>query len=110
MASDHDEVSGRVPERERELVAILAAYFEAAEVGEAPDRTDWLARHPDFANDIVRFMDEQDRLLRLTEPLRTIAEASDDSVDDLAQVYRRTNWRPWFRVGLGNRIARRAEA
>jgi hypothetical protein len=71
MASDHGEVSGQVPDRERErqLFGILAAYFEAAEAGEAPDRTQWLARYPDLAEDIVRFLDDQDRLLRLAEPL-----------------------------------------
>ena len=89
MASDdcEGETSGQEPDRERErqIFAILAVYFEAAEAGEAPDRTEWLTRYPDFAEDIVRFMDDQDRLLRLTEPLRPIASASDDTVDVLAQ-------------------------
>jgi tetratricopeptide (TPR) repeat protein len=86
MASDHGQVSGRVPdqERERQLFEILAAYFEAAEAGEAPDRTEWLAQYPDFAEDIERFLDDQDRLLRLAEPLRPIAAASEHSEDELA--------------------------
>ena len=88
MASDHGEVSGREPDRERErqLFAILAAYFEAVEAGETPDRTEWLARYPEWADDIVGFLDDQDRLLRLTEPLRPIAAVSADSADAIARV------------------------
>jgi hypothetical protein len=87
MASDHGEVSGREPDRERErqLFPILAAYFEAAEAGEAPDQTEWLARYPEWAEDIARFLDDQDRLLRLTEPRRPIAVASADSADIVAR-------------------------
>ncbi len=87
MASDHGEVSGREPDRERErqLFAILADYFEAVEAGKAPDRTEWLARYPEWAEDIARFLDDQDRLLRLTEPLRPIAAASADSADIVAR-------------------------
>jgi len=84
MASDRDEVAGREPDRERErqLYEILAAYFEAVEAGQAPDRTEWLARYPDRAEEIAGFLKEQDRLLKITEPLRPSAEveASEDSV------------------------------
>ena len=88
MANEHDEGSGRAPDRERErqLFGILAAYFEAAEAGEAPDRTEWLARYPEWAEDIMRFLNDQDRLLRLTAPLRPITVAADESVDVAAGV------------------------
>ena len=88
MASDHGAVAGREPDRdrdrERQLFAILADYFEAVEAGQAPDRAEWLARYPDWAEEIARFLDDQDRLLKLTEPLRPIAEAAarDESVSD----------------------------
>ncbi len=86
MANDHGEVSGQVPDREREqqLIAILAAYFEAAEAGEAPNRAELLASYPEWAEDIARFLDDQDRLLRLTEPLRPVTAASYESANDPA--------------------------
>jgi eukaryotic-like serine/threonine-protein kinase len=80
MTGDHGEVSGREvdrdrdQDRERRLFEILAAYFEAAEAGEVPDRSEWLARYPDLAKEIVKFLEDQDRLLKLTEPLRPVAE------------------------------------
>ena len=83
MASIHGEVPDR--ERERQLFEILADYFEAVESGRAPDRQQWLARYPDLAEEINDFLDDQDRLLKLTEPLRPIAEAaaSEDSASRL---------------------------
>jgi WD40 repeat protein len=86
MASDHGEVAGPEPGRdhERRLFEILAAYFEA---GQAPDRAEWLARYPDWADDMARFLDEQDRLLKLTEPIRPIVEAAtyEDPPDEAAR-------------------------
>ncbi len=70
MASDHDEVADREQDREQRLYEILAAYFEAVEAGRSPDRAEWMARYPERAEEIAAFLDEQDRLLRLTEPLR----------------------------------------
>ncbi len=76
MASDHGEVVGRelVNDRDREgqLFQILAAYFEAIEAGQAPDRAEWLTRYPEWTDEIAGFLDDQERLLRLTEPLRAI--------------------------------------
>src|SRR5437588_12031455 len=72
MASELDDLA----DTERQLCEVLAAYFEAVKAGQAPERQTWLARHPDLADELVAFLEEQDRLLRLTEPLRTIAEAA----------------------------------
>ncbi len=72
MASDLDDLA----DPERRLCEVLAAYFEAVKAGEAPERATWLGRHPDLADQLAAFLDEQDRLLRMTEPLRTIAEAA----------------------------------
>jgi hypothetical protein len=70
MASDHSEVAAREPEpvrdRERRLYGILADHFQAVEAGRAPDRAEWLARYPDWAEEIAAFLVEQDRLLKLT--------------------------------------------
>ena len=55
--------------REQRLLAVLDAYFQAVESGAAIDRRAWLEQHPDLTDDLARFLDEQDRLMRLTEPL-----------------------------------------
>jgi hypothetical protein len=75
MVSDHNDVTARETDRDRErrLYEILADYFEAVEAGRVPDRADWLARHPDWADEIAAFLDEQDRQLRLIEPFRPAA-------------------------------------
>jgi hypothetical protein len=58
MASDHEAVAGREPDRdrdrERQLFEILADYFEAVEAGQAPDRAEWLARYPEWAEEIAQ--------------------------------------------------------
>src|SRR5690348_3039132 len=70
MANDLDDLA----DPERRLCEVLAAYFEAARAGQAPEREALLDRYPDLADQLVAFLDEQDRLLRMTEPLRTIVE------------------------------------
>src|SRR6516225_8513843 len=57
---------------ERRLCEILAAYFEAAKAGQAPERGAWLARYPNLADQLIAFLEEEHRLLSMTEPLRTI--------------------------------------
>src|SRR5271156_3780919 len=87
MERDHGEVAG--PDRERRLCEILAAYFEFVEDGHSPDRTEWLARYPDYADEIGRFFDDQERLLRLTTPLRlTAQDAGERPADDPSQTFR----------------------
>ncbi len=70
MASDLDELA----DPERRLCEVLAAYFEAVEAGQAPERDAWLADYPDLASQLTAFLEEQDRLLRVTEPLRAMVE------------------------------------
>ena len=70
MASDLDDLA----EPERRLCEILAAYFEAVKAGNAPERGAWLAQYPELAGQLIAFLDEQDRLLRVTGPLRLIAQ------------------------------------
>ncbi len=69
MASELDDLA----DPERRLCEVLAEYFEAAKAGQVPNRKALLDRHPDLADELAAFLGEQDRLLRLTEPLRTIA-------------------------------------
>jgi WD40 repeat protein/tRNA A-37 threonylcarbamoyl transferase component Bud32 len=60
-------------EREARLNDVIAAYLEAVEACQAPDRPEWLARHPDLADDLRKFFANHDRLKQVGEPLRPAA-------------------------------------
>src|SRR6516225_72808 len=47
--------------REARVNAAIAAYLEAAEAGEAPERDTFLAQHPDLADDLRAFLDDRAR-------------------------------------------------
>jgi WD40 repeat protein/tRNA A-37 threonylcarbamoyl transferase component Bud32 len=63
-------------EGERRLNDLIAAYLEAVEAGQAPDREEWLARHPDLAGELRAFFANHDRLARVGGPLRALAGAA----------------------------------
>src|SRR5262245_43758114 len=44
------------------LEDVLAAYLQAEEAGHAPDREQWLARHPDLAAELRGFFDSRARV------------------------------------------------
>src|SRR5262245_11794575 len=52
-------------QRDRLLDEVVTAYLKAVESGEAPDRDEWLARHPDLADDL----DAESRVKHLAAPL-----------------------------------------
>jgi eukaryotic-like serine/threonine-protein kinase len=64
-----DDPSGANP-REHRLQEVLAAYYEAAEHGSAPDRQILLDRHSELAGDLIEFFAIQDQVHHLAEPLR----------------------------------------
>ena len=87
MASDHSDVAGRGTGPRASSSRSWRSTSRPVESGEAPDRAEWLARYPDLADEINGFLDDQDGLLKLTEPLRPIAEAArDDSSPTLGVV------------------------
>jgi serine/threonine protein kinase/WD40 repeat protein len=47
------------PSREQRLEEVLAAYLHAVDTGQAPDRDELLARHPDLADELKVFLSNQ---------------------------------------------------
>src|SRR4051794_3050523 len=61
-------------ERERLLDAVIADYLAAEDRGEAPDRREFLARHPDLAAELEAFFADHDGAGRLAGLLETAGE------------------------------------
>jgi WD40 repeat protein/tRNA A-37 threonylcarbamoyl transferase component Bud32 len=61
-------------EREKRFQEVLAAYLQAVETGQAPDRQEWLARHPDLADELASFFANQEHFARRAEPLQLVEE------------------------------------
>ncbi len=59
-----------------ELDEVILAYIEAVESGEAPDRIDWLKRHPHLADELAGFFADQDQFSCLVEPIAVNTPAS----------------------------------
>jgi serine/threonine-protein kinase len=78
MPDDLDDM----PDPEQRLCGVLADYFEAVKAGQAPEREAWLAAHADLAGQLSDFLDERERLLPITEPLRAFADAAAMSAQD----------------------------
>jgi hypothetical protein len=60
MSSSHDST----PPRERRIEEAIADYLEAAEAGRAPGPEQWLARHPDLADQLRAFLADRASFLR----------------------------------------------
>ncbi len=72
MAAEHSDV----PDREERLGAVLVAYLEGVDRGQVLRREELLARYPEFAADLNRFLDDQERVERCAAPLRAVAAAA----------------------------------
>src|SRR5207249_2843799 len=59
--------------REERVNAIIADYLRALDAGQAPDRAEWLARHPDLADALRSFFADHDAAAGLTTPERPAA-------------------------------------
>ena len=57
-------------DREQQLDEVITAYLKACEASQQPDPADWMARHPDLADDLREFLAGQGSLDRLAAPLR----------------------------------------
>jgi WD40 repeat protein/tRNA A-37 threonylcarbamoyl transferase component Bud32 len=56
--------------RSRRLEEVLHAYLQAVDAGEKPDREELLRRHPDLADELRAYLDDQDRMLELARSFR----------------------------------------
>src|SRR5215469_11725190 len=61
---------------QQRLEELLAAYLEADRRGQAPDRAEWLARHPDLAEELAAFLEDHERLQRLAQPEAALPAAA----------------------------------
>jgi serine/threonine-protein kinase len=65
MTTEAFDASGR----EQRFQEVLAAYLQAVEAGQQPDRDEWLKRHPDVAAELRSFFANRDEFTRLAERL-----------------------------------------
>ena len=56
-------------EQAQRFQEVLAAYLQAVEAGQQPDRDEWLTKHPDVAAEVRSFFANQDDFARLAAPL-----------------------------------------
>jgi WD40 repeat protein/tRNA A-37 threonylcarbamoyl transferase component Bud32 len=59
---------GEATAREQRFQAVLAAFLEAEQAGQAPDRQQLLAEHPDLAAELKSFFADHDRLKVMAHP------------------------------------------
>ncbi len=66
-----DELTGDF-DREARRNEVLLAYVEAVQAGRGPDRSQFVAAHPDLRDDLELFLANNDEVERLMSPLRGI--------------------------------------
>src|ERR1700740_506829 len=69
------QLSASGGERELRFQEVVASYLESLEAGQAEDLPALLQRHPDLAEEIAAFFDNQERIARLVPAPAEIAAA-----------------------------------
>jgi serine/threonine protein kinase len=69
------QTSASGEERESRFQEVVASYLESLDAGQAEDLPALLQRHPDLAEEIAAFFDNQERIARLVPPPAGIAAA-----------------------------------
>ncbi len=59
---------------------VIAAFLEATDEGRIPDRTELIARYPEFAAELSAFFADYDRLNQLAEPFRPASQPVAENV------------------------------
>src|SRR5215467_14306555 len=63
-------------EREERLGELISDWLESRETGRPIDRNQWLAAHPEYAEELAEFFDEEEHLRELAAPLRASVETA----------------------------------
>src|SRR5262249_30279733 len=63
-------------DHDNRLDEVIGAYLTELDAGSAPDRDEWLRRHPDLAVELRAFLDNLDRADSWTEELRRAGVAA----------------------------------
>jgi len=85
--------------REERLQEVLAAYLQAVEASQSPDRREILARHPDLAADLETFFADHDRMRSAAAPFRPAVETPAVNVGEVETVAPDGTARPDASVG-----------
>src|SRR5215472_5723066 len=64
-------------DREDRLDEVVAAYLKELDSGVVPDRRAWLARHPEFYDELSDFFEDLEQVEAIAAPLRDIAAVDD---------------------------------
>ena len=72
------------PSREQRVNEVLAGYLEASAAGQAPDRAELLARHPDLADELRSCFADHDRMRAAAAPLQPAAPAAEPATVGLS--------------------------
>jgi WD40 repeat protein len=64
--------------RDKWVNEVIAAYLQAIDAGEEPDREEFLARYPDLAAELKAFFADREQFRRLAEPLGPTSPSRED--------------------------------
>ena len=67
--------------REERLDHVIAEFLEQSATAPKADRRQWLARYPEFFDELSDFFADRDAVEEITAPLRDLARATDDEPD-----------------------------
>ena len=68
-------------DREQLLDEVVTAYLQAVDAGRNPDPAEWLARHPDLADELKEFFAAQQSIDRAAAPLRELAPPAPNAAE-----------------------------
>lgn len=68
----------------------IAAYLQELQAGLAPDRSEWLARHPDLAADLRAFFADHDKMTQAAAPVRAVLEHDSPQTSPQSETFPQT--------------------
>ena len=67
--------------REERLDRVIAEFLEHSATSPEADRRRWLARYPEFFDELSDYFADRDAVEKITAPLRDLVRAADDEPD-----------------------------